>query len=155
MKGPLLKPIITIKRNFLTGCHNLLTDTFFGMVTQYSFLSFFWQHNVASKILVPQSVIGPLPPTADAWSLNRWAPREVLVWLFSLLQICLMMLSLCLVAFNLCSAFKSAEELLEILMSSPYPQPIKSEPLGWTEPLAFLKDLQVILTYSWGWEKPT
>ena len=65
------------------------------------------------------------------------------------------MLSLCLVAFNLCSAFKSAEELLEILMSSPYPQPVKSEPLGWTERLAFLKDLQVILTYSWGWEKPT
>ena len=74
---------------------------------------------MACGILVPQPVIEPVLPAAEARSLNHWASREVLVWLFSLSQICLMMLLLCLVVFNLCSAFTSAEELLEILLPSP------------------------------------
>ena len=38
---------------------------------------FFWLCHVASRILVSQIGIDPIPPALEAWSLNNWTTREV------------------------------------------------------------------------------
>lgn len=83
MKGPRSKPVITIKRNFLTGWHQSVN----------------WYLLWHGYQIYYRSVL---------WCCHR-----------------------ALVVFNFCRAFESMEELLKIQMSSPHPQPIKSESLGW------------------------
>ena len=47
------------------------------------FLSFlFWPHHAARGILVPQPGIEPVPPAVEAWRLNHWATRQVLLPFF-------------------------------------------------------------------------
>ena len=41
---------------------------------------FFWLCCVACGILIPHPGIGPVPPTAEAWSLNHWTTREVPIY---------------------------------------------------------------------------
>ena len=38
---------------------------------------FFWPHQAACGILVPQPAMAPTPPALKAWSLNHWTAREV------------------------------------------------------------------------------
>ena len=47
----------------------------------YFFLIFkiFWLHRVACGILVPWPGIKPVSPALEAWSLNHWTAREVLI----------------------------------------------------------------------------
>ena len=48
-------------------------------VWYYFFLSFFWPHHTACGTLVPRPGIEPVPPAAEAQSLNHWTAREVRV----------------------------------------------------------------------------
>ena len=41
-----------------------------------NYFFFFWLHHVACGILVPQPGIEPVPPAAEARSLNHWTARE-------------------------------------------------------------------------------
>ena len=45
---------------------------------------FFWLHYKACRILVPQQGIQPVPLAVEAWSLNHWTTREVLICFFFL-----------------------------------------------------------------------
>ena len=38
---------------------------------------FLCPHNLAWGILLPQPVIEPTPPTAEAWTVNHWTSREI------------------------------------------------------------------------------
>ena len=50
----------------------------------------FWPYHTGCGILFPWPGIEPAPPAVEAWSLNHWTPREVLVCSFIFLWcICL------------------------------------------------------------------
>ena len=46
--------------------------------TPHEFLSFFWPHHEACRILAPGPGIEPMPSAVEAWSPNHWTTREVL-----------------------------------------------------------------------------
>ena len=49
---------------------------------QCRFGGFFRSCCTACRLLVPPPGIEPMPPAVEAWSLNRWAAREVPVQVF-------------------------------------------------------------------------
>ena len=56
----------------------------FGICFSLLFFLFFWQHQEAGRVFVPQPGITPMSPTVKVRNLNHWTTREFPVSLLNL-----------------------------------------------------------------------